>query len=226
MPLTAPVRSTSAPPAAPAVPSASVSSSPPVIGPGAFATTASADETMPLLIHGLPSFGDCAPKIQTLSPGVAGLLGHGHRPQRALGVEQDEPGRVVATDDRCGQGLAGGRGDLGGLGVADDRGAGQDVAAVPHADAGGLAGAARVVHGDEHDPRRDRSGELGQRRVALGDTLLRPLRRLRVVRALTVERADDAEHHDGRDRAERTGGERREERARPGSVAERRRRPR
>ncbi len=137
-------------------------------------------------------------------------------------MEQDEPGGVVPTEDGCGQGLAGGGRDLGGLGVADDRGARQDVAAVAHAHPGGLAGAERVVHGDEHDPRRDRPSKLGQRRVALRDALFGSLRRSAVVGAVTVERPDDAEHDDCRDRAERTGGEGREERIRPGSTAERR----
>ena len=100
MPLTAAVRSTRAPPAAHAFPSASVSSNPRVIGPGLAATTASVEERTPLLIQGLDLVRRMGPEDPHAVARRARHLGEGNRAHRAFRAEQHEPGDIVAADDR------------------------------------------------------------------------------------------------------------------------------
>ena len=224
MPLTAPVRSTSAPPAAHAVPSASRLEQPAGHRPRVAATTASVEDRMPLLIHGLVSRGGAAPKIHTLSPGLAAHLGERNGTHRSLRVEQHETGRrrrdrgplastsspsLVVTLDR-------GR-------VADDGGAGQDLAAVAHADPAALPGADRVLRRDEHETRA--------RPWPPAPTP--PRRRVRTRSSAGTGRGrcrrppskapSEPEHADGDERAERAGRERHHEmRLDPGAGARRR----
>ena len=65
-------------------PSASVSSRPPVIGPGLVGNDASVEETMPLLIHGLVSLGRLRPEDPDAVARRARHLGERHRAQRAF----------------------------------------------------------------------------------------------------------------------------------------------
>ena len=154
------------------MPSASVSRSPRVIGPGLAATIASVDERMPLLIHGLVSRGGTAPKIHTLSPGVplTSESGTARNGRSALSstrpVTSSRPSTVASTRSPVARRhLHGGR-------VADDRGARQDLAAVPHADPARLPGAVRVLGRDEHEPGCDDVGQARHGRVVGPELLL------------------------------------------------------
>ena len=69
MPATSPERSTSAPPLDHPLLAASVSSKPEVVGPVADATIASADDSRPLLIHGVDDPDAGAPTTHTELPG-------------------------------------------------------------------------------------------------------------------------------------------------------------